>query len=427
MDMLKAHPLADCLPDMPEDQFESFKEDISGLGVLEPITILDGMILDGRHRYRACLELGIECPMRHVDNVSPHDLVRSLNLHRRHLDASQRSMVGQALLKPFEDEAKKRQIEHAGTAPGKPKTLEENLPQVLPRRASEEVAKIVNVSPRLVKDAKVVADEGTPEERKAVINGKAAVTTTAKQVRSRRPQVQAIKPKPKSQPQKPKPMTFNETNENIGWAAYSWNPVTGCKHGCPYCYAAAMSKRYGWTFEPTFHEDRLGKTATKLKPENNNRVFVCSMGELFGPWVPDRWIEEVFDTVQQNPEWLFLFLTKSPERLPEVSWPINSRIGATIDRQMRVEKLVEPFTSLASKYPQNKRFISCEPLLEPIIFPEDLWAVLDWLIIGAKSEGQVKIQPNMEWVESLFFQARKHSVPVWFKDNLEFRPQEDCQ
>lgn len=420
---LEIHPLAYCLPDMPEDQYEAFKEDISGLGVLEPITLLDGMILDGRHRYRACQELGIECPTRTVSNVSPHDLVRSMNLFRRHLNESQRAMVAAALLEPFEKEARERQGERTDLK----KNFQENLPEgVKPQaQATDKAGEALGVSGRLVREAKVVREEGTPEEIKAVTNGKAAVSSTAKQVRERRP-LQPPKPKSVKKPEPPK-TTFNETNENIGWAAYSWNPVTGCKNDCPYCYAKSISDRYGWTFEPTIHEDRIGPISTNQKENKNNRVFTCSMGELFGPWVPDEWIQKVFDLVKANPDWLFLFLTKNPERLPGLEWPDNARIGATVDRQSRVQGVTNAFQSLHDAGIPNKRFISCEPLLEPITFPQELWKVLDWLIIGAKSEGHVKVQPDTEWVDSLFVNARTYGIPVWFKDNLIFRPQEDCE
>jgi protein gp37 len=418
---LKIHPLAHCLPDIPEDQFKALKEDISGLGVLYPIVLLDGMILDGRHRYRACQELGIECPTKVINDVSPNDLVRSMNLFRRHLNESQRAMVAAALLEPFEKEAKERQGERTDLK----NNIVANLPQSKKRNppATDKAAEALGVSGRLVRDAKIVYTEGTPEEIESATNGKTPVSSIAKEIRKNRPpEILTAKPK---KPMIPK-TAFNETNENIGWAAYSWNPVTGCENGCPYCYAKAISDRYGWTFKPTLHEDRIGPIVTKRKENKNNRVFTCSMGELFGPWVPDEWICKVFDVVRDNPEWLFLFLTKNPERLPMLEWPDNARIGATIDKQSRVHAVTEAFQALDAAGIQNKRFISCEPLLELIELPKELLKILDWLIIGSKSEGQIKIQPNVEWVNDLFLSARKYNIPVWFKDNLIFRPQEDC-
>lgn len=189
---------------------------------------------------------------------------------------------------------------------------------------------------------------------------------------------------------------MNKTNQNVGWAQYTFNPVTGClgpdgdgKH-CPYCYAEKIAKRFGQSFKPTFHPERLDAPQNTPAPKvGNTRVFVCSMGELFGPWVPDEWICQILDVVHANPQWTFLFLTKFPLKLP-LPWPKNAWIGATIDRQERLQKTTDSFLALRKVGIKNKLFISCEPLLEHIILPGSLLDVLSWIIIGAKSEGKKK-------------------------------------
>ena len=91
------------------------------------------------------------------------------------------------------------------------------------------------------------------------------------------------------QAQKKRRAVFNRTNDNIEWASWTWNPVTGCKQGCPYCYAREIAARfYGHDgFEPKFHPDRLiAPINTRPQkpggPIGNRNVFVCSMADLFG-------------------------------------------------------------------------------------------------------------------------------------------------
>ena len=224
---------------------------------------------------------------------------------------------------------------------------------------------------------------------------------------------------------------FNKTNKNVGWAQYTWNPVTGClgpkgdgKH-CTYCYAKAMADRFYQDFRPVLHADRIDAPEnTPLPKKGNNRVFVCSMGELFGPWIPFEWIDEIFGSVRANPQWTFLFLTKFPDRLLGLDWPANAWIGATVDRQIRVSRTVHVFARLKEMKLNNKLFLSCEPLLEQITFYPKTWDYIDWLLIGALSKGRVKVQPKNSWVEYLLFRARGNAIPVWFKDNLIYRPQE---
>jgi hypothetical protein len=96
------------------------------------------------------------------------------------------------------------------------------------------------------------------------------------------------------------PALFNLTNEHIGWAAHSWNPVTGCIHGCEYCYAReialspTMRAHFPAGFDPVFHPERLAAPGNTKFPADcddpcKQRVFVGSMTDLFGRWVPREW------------------------------------------------------------------------------------------------------------------------------------------
>jgi protein gp37 len=225
--------------------------------------------------------------------------------------------------------------------------------------------------------------------------------------------------------------TFNRTNANVEWASWTWNPVTGCEHDCPYCYARDIAQRnQGGTFPllfvPAFLPERLHaprhmtpppSAATQIGDQN---VFVCSMADLFGKWVPQDWIDAVFEEVTAAPQWNFLFLTKFPQRLAEQAWPDNAWCGTTVDRQARVATAERSFRGVRA----GVKWLSCEPLLERLTFTS--LAMFDWVVIGAssKSTQTPEFQPPWEWVEHLITQARAAGCQIYLKPNLTSRPRE---
>ena len=220
---------------------------------------------------------------------------------------------------------------------------------------------------------------------------------------------------------------FNRTNSSIGWAPWSWNPVTGCMHGCEYCYARDIANRFfPQGFKPTFHADRLAMPMNTKVPKNAaentrlRRVFVCSMADLFGEWVPQDWIDAVLNAVRETHQWIYVFLTKNPGRMIDIDWPDNVWVGATVDCQARVRPTEETFRQVVAPV----RFVSCEPFLEPIEFSS--MELFDWVIIGgrSKSTGAPAFQPDRLWVEDLVVQARHCGCSVYFKTNLTVRPRE---
>lgn len=220
---------------------------------------------------------------------------------------------------------------------------------------------------------------------------------------------------------------MNLTNDKIEWAKWTWNPVTGCRHGCKYCYARDISKSKGITFEPRFHKYRLDAPANTPTPEHLkyargiNHVFVCSMADLFGEWVPANWIQTVLNVCKKNKQWTFIFLTKNPERYHEFEFPKNSWVGATVDTQERADRVHEVFKDLIYV---PFAFVSCEPLLEPIEF-EDI-GIFDWLIIGGQSKTRKcpAFQPKWKWVYNLTKDATENKVKVYWKPNLKVRPRQ---
>lgn len=98
-----------------------------------------------------------------------------------------------------------------------------------------------------------------------------------------------------------KKATMNEQNSaSIEWAHYSLNSVTGCLHGCPYCYARDIANKwFKYGFTPVFHPARLAAPGNTHIPSDSNpafhNIFANSMSDLFGKWVPNEWIEATIE------------------------------------------------------------------------------------------------------------------------------------
>ena len=77
------HPLANLLPMLDGEAFAAFVADIRANGLIEPITIYKGLVLDGRNRLKACQAAGIEPWFVEYDGDDPLSFVLSQNLHRQ--------------------------------------------------------------------------------------------------------------------------------------------------------------------------------------------------------------------------------------------------------------------------------------------------------------------------------------------------------
>ena len=224
--------------------------------------------------------------------------------------------------------------------------------------------------------------------------------------------------------------SFNgQENTSIEWAQWSWNPVTGCLHNCPYCYARDIANRfYAQKFEPVILPDRLNAPINTNVPSKASEdisfknVFVCSMADLFGRWVPALWIEAVLERVFDAPQWNFLFLTKFPQRMSEFEYPSNAWLGTSVDCQARVKNAERAF----SKIKCRTKWLSVEPMLEPLKFSRlDLF---QWIVIGGASDSAAidgtpvtpEWTPPLDWIVDLHTQARAAGCRIYYKDNCGF-------
>lgn len=246
----------------------------------------------------------------------------------------------------------------------------------------------------------------------------------------------------------------------IDWADSTWNPVTGCLHGCEYCYARRIARRfcsnehgkddglladlncsqgckgcsemdglefvgltrrwnhcpsaaYPFGFLPTFHPHRLGEPARKTKPRT---IFVCSMADLFGDWVPDSWIQEVFAACEAAPWHRYLFLTKNPSRYQALyedkalPYSGNFWFGSTITTPG------DEFTWF-NDTPYHS-FVSIEPILEPFgEMDAEHWP--EWVIVGAETgKRKGKVVPQKWWIDEIEATCAEKNIPFFMKESL---------
>ena len=260
----------------------------------------------------------------------------------------------------------------------------------------------------------------------------------------------------------------------IDWCDSTWNPVTGCLHGCEYCYARRIAERFGgcwrldlppdtswrgnvgerglmgdyarhsnrkchvldepeiecgvfdppsgyrgkvkpypYSFDPTFHRYKLKEPQRWKKPRT---IFVCSMADLFGEWVPDEWIAEVFMACDAAPWHRYLFLTKNPTRYCKIAhdgWLPDAKnfwYGSTITRKG------ESFFAGSVHW---NAFVSIEPLIEPLDVGIGSFGGANWVIVGAETGNRKgKIAPKREWVENIVEAAQITGMKVFMKESL---------
>ena len=257
-------------------------------------------------------------------------------------------------------------------------------------------------------------------------------------------------------------------NTKIDWCDSSWNPVTGCLHGCEYCYARGIAKRYGgynidpvgesvtirtfggqkivelenqvnrvdknhavriapypYGFTPTLHRYRLDQPSEWSEPRT---IFVCSMADLFGEWVPLEWIREVFNACREANQHRYIFLTKNPKRLRELEADgelpdlPNFWYGSTVETYPDgpAENCWNALFIPNDDYglARAHTFVSIEPIMGDFE-AQGITNNVDWVIVGAETGNRAgKVIPERRWIENLTTLCEIAETPLFMKDSL---------
>ena len=217
-------------------------------------------------------------------------------------------------------------------------------------------------------------------------------------------------------------------NSKIGWTDHTMNFWWGCHKvstECQRCYIDGIMRRAGR--EPFNGPMR---TVDWSKPAKWNRqaetlgrrlrIFTCSMSDFFHEGA-DQWRPEAWEVIRSCPNLDWLVLTKRPEliptRLPN-DWGDGYRnvwLGVTCGATSSLGRV-----ALLKNLPARLRFISAEPLLEPVDFRPHLDGSIHWIITGCEQAGKGKRRPmSLDWVEDIDNQCREAEIAHFFKQRYE--------
>jgi len=197
---------------------------------------------------------------------------------------------------------------------------------------------------------------------------------------------------------------------------YVCNPVRGhCLHDCPYCYMGDIRRRFKKSDEMSIHPGELELIRKLKKPST---IFVGSSYDIWGSWVPRRWLDMILFHAAVYNQHTYLFLTKNPTRYLDTSYTPNCWLGTSTDTAAHANI----YTTILHTVQHHYKFISAEPLLEDI---SDFvkFDSLSWLIIGSLNKNGRAVRPERggtkrEWVFKLIKLSEKYHVPIFIKSEL---------
>lgn len=252
---------------------------------------------------------------------------------------------------------------------------------------------------------------------------------------------------------------MQKQNPGIEWTrvhgrpGYTWNVVTGCYHNCQWvmpdgavaeCYAKTIAERVAGKFYPEgfahhyFHPKRLEEP---LKLKTPAGIFLDSMSDLMGKWVPSDEIKQVLDVCGRAHWHKFFLLTKNPIRLLSFEFPPNVWVGVssppdylwgTADKPHRLERdkqenmlrnSLDVLRVMGKDYRAAIRWMSFEPLSWDVSqIVAEYPTALDWAVIGAASNGRQLFPPDDEHLVNLNLVLDDQGVPIFYKGNMRSSP-----
>ncbi len=224
---------------------------------------------------------------------------------------------------------------------------------------------------------------------------------------------------------------------------YTWNPSGGCMHGCTWqmpdgsiteCYAKTIAERFTRAYNHGFehHYWRPHNLDAPLKLKESAGIFVGSMADLFGHWVPEEQISQVIDVMRQARQHTFQTLSKFPIRLPKFNpFPENVWVGVSLPAGHLMSetggaRALKAYLRHMKKVDAEVRFMSIEPLWFDVAPVFEKWLEsgedlpFEWVIIGAATNGSKVYQPETAWTARFLELLDGQGVPMFFKGNLEW-------
>lgn len=232
-------------------------------------------------------------------------------------------------------------------------------------------------------------------------------------------------------------------NSKIEWCDHTFNAWTGCTKvspACDHCYAESWAKRSGlvqWGAHPrrrtseNYWRQPLKWNRAAERDSVRRKVFCCSLADVFDNQADPQWRIDLFRLIGITPHLDWLLLTKRPQNIAKMlppdyvldgQPPPNVWLGTTVENQEEADRRIPHLIEI----PAYRKFLSCEPLLGPVVFKNvpgfnrinlSLW---NWWVIGGGESGPNARPSHPDWFRSLRDQCAVAGVPYFHKQNGEF-------